>query len=104
MIDLVSYAVGCMFGRYGLDEPGLILADQGATLQDYLATVQTPMFLPDTDNVIPIMDADWFEDDIVERFRQFLRVAFGEPDFEENLRFVTQALGVKRLQIGRAHV
>src|SRR3546814_315485 len=56
------------------------------------------MFMPDTDNVIPIMDADWFEDDIVERFRQFLRVAFGEPDFEENLRFVTQALGVKSLR------
>ena len=96
--DLVSYAVGCMFGRYSLDEPGLILADQGATLQDYLAKVPNPTFAPDEDNVIPIVDGDWFEDDIVARFRQFLRVAFGEQHFEENLRFVTESLGVKDLR------
>ena len=96
--DLVSYAVGCMFGRYSLDEPGLILADQGATLQDYLAKVPTPTFTPDADNVIPIVDGDWFEDDIVARFRQFLRAAFGEQHFEENLRFVTESLGVKDLR------
>ena len=75
--DVVSYAVGCMFGRYSLDEPGLILADQGATLQDYLAKVQSPTFRPDADNVIPIVDGDWFEDDVVGLFRQFLRTAFG---------------------------
>ncbi len=96
--ELVSYAVGCMFGRYSLDEPGLILADQGATLRDYLAKVPTPTFTPDADNVIPIVDGDWFEDDIVARFRQFLRVAFGEQHFEENLRFVTESLGVKNLR------
>lgn len=98
MQDLVSYAVGCMFGRYSLDGPGLILADQGATLQDYLAKVPTPMFTPDVDNVIPIVEGDWFEDDIVERFRQFLRAAFGEEHFEENLRFVTESLGAKNLR------
>ncbi|WP_354586743.1 BREX-1 system adenine-specific DNA-methyltransferase PglX [Janibacter sp. UYMM211] len=96
--DLVSYGVGCMFGRYSLDEPGLILADQGATLQDYLSKVPVPTFMPDADNVIPIVDGDWFEDDIVERFRQFLRTAFGEQHFEENLRFVTESLGVKNLR------
>lgn len=96
--DFVSYAVGCMFGRYSLDEPGLILADQGATLQDYLAKVPSPTFTPDADNVIPIVEGDWFEDDIVERFRHFLRVAFGEQHFEENLRFITKALGMKNLR------
>lgn len=96
--ELVSYAVGCMFGRYSLDEPGLILADQGATLQDYLAKVPTPTFTPDADNVIPIVDGDWFEDDIVERFRQFVRAAFGERHFEDNMRFVTESLGVKKLR------
>ncbi|QBE47683.1 BREX-1 system adenine-specific DNA-methyltransferase PglX [Leucobacter triazinivorans] len=96
--DLASYAVGCMFGRYSLDEPGLILADQGATLQDYLAKVPSPTFEPDADNVIPIVDGDWFEDDIIERFRQFLRAAFGEQYFEENLQFVTKSLGVKQLR------
>jgi hypothetical protein len=96
--DLVSFAVGCMFGRYSLDAPGLILADQGATLQDYLAKVSTPSFTPDVDNVIPLVDDGWFEDDIVERFRQFLRAAFGAENFEENLRFVEEALGVKTLR------
>jgi hypothetical protein len=96
--DIISYAVGCMFGRYSLDEPGLILADQGATIQDYLANVPTPTFMPDADNVLPIIDGDWFEDDIVARFRQFLRVAFGDNHFEENLRFVTDSLGAKDLR------
>lgn len=96
--DIISYAIGCMFGRYSLDEPGLILADQGATLQDYLKKIPNPTFTADADNVIPIVDDDWFEDDIVARFRQFLRVAFGEQHFEENLRFVTESLGVKNLR------
>ncbi|OYO20882.1 restriction endonuclease [Enemella dayhoffiae] len=96
--DLVSYAVGCMFGRYSLDKPGLILADQGATAQDYIAKVSAPSFVPDADNVLPIVDGDWFEDDIVARLRQFLRVAFGEQHFEDNLRFVQESLGVKSLR------
>jgi hypothetical protein len=96
--DLVSYAIGCMFGRYSLDEPGLILADQGATVQDYLAKVPNPTFAPDMDNVIPIVDGDWFEDDTVARFRAFLRAAFGEQYFEDNLRFVTESLGVRGIR------
>ena len=87
-----------MFGRYSLDEPGLILGDQGSTLDDYLAKVPHPTFMPDKDNVIPIVDGDWFEDDIVERFRLFLRTVFGEQHFEENLRFVNETLGVKNLR------
>ncbi|MEO3939820.1 BREX-1 system adenine-specific DNA-methyltransferase PglX [Paenarthrobacter nicotinovorans] len=92
---LISYAIGCMFGRYSLEEPGLILSDQGDSLQNFLTKVPNPSFLPDKDNVIPIVDGEWFEDDIVARFRQFLRAAFGEELFEENLRFVADALGVK---------
>ncbi len=98
IVDLVSYAVGCMFGRYSLDKPGLILGDQGSTLQDYLAKVPSPTFMPDLDNVIPFVDDGWFEDDIVERFRQFLRAAFGTEHFEQNLRFVAESLGVKALR------
>ena len=96
--DLVSYSVGCMFGRYSLDKPGLILADQGATVQDFLAKVPNPTFMPDADNVLPIVDGDWFEEDIVTRFRQFLRVAFGEEYFEPNLRFIEESLSVKSLR------
>lgn len=96
--DLISYAVGCMFGRYSLDEPGLILGDQGSTLNVYLARVPHPTFMPDKDNVIPVVDGDWFEDDIVEQFRLFLRTVFGEKHFEENLRFVGESLGVRNLR------
>ncbi len=98
LVDLISYAVGCMFGRYSLDEPGLILGDQGSNLDDYLVKVPHPTFTPDKDNVIPIVDGDWFEDDIVERFRLFLRTVFGEQYFEANLRFVSQTLGLKNLR------
>jgi type II restriction/modification system DNA methylase subunit YeeA len=96
--DLMSYAVGCMFGRYSLDVPGLVLANQGATVHDYLVKVPNPTFAPDRDNVIPIVDGDWFEDDIVARFRAFLRAALGEQHFERNLRFVTESLGVKDIR------
>lgn len=95
MRELVSYAVGCMFGRYSLDKPGLILANQGETLADYLAQVPQPSFPADDDNVIPVLDGDWFADDITLRFRQFLRVAFGEAHYEDNLAFIEQALNVK---------
>ena len=93
MAEFLSYAVGCMFGRYSLDAPGLILANQGETLADYLARIPEPSFMPDADNVIPVLDADWFPDDITERFRLFLRVTFGETHFRENLRYVEDALG-----------
>lgn len=93
--ELISYAVGCMFGRYALDKPGLILANQGETLSDYLKQIPEPSFPANDDNVIPMLDDNWFTDDITERFRQFLRVAFGEEHYEENLKFVEQALNVK---------
>ncbi|ALV40632.1 hypothetical protein AU252_05155 [Pseudarthrobacter sulfonivorans] len=92
-VDLVSYAVGCMFGRYSLDVPGLVLADQGDTLAQYLAKVPSPSFMPDEDNVLPVLSDGWFGDDIAERFRAFLKVSFGDEHFEENLRFIEDALG-----------
>lgn len=95
MRELVSYAVGCMFGRYSLDKPGLILANQGETLADYLRQVPQPSFPADDDNVIPLLDGDWFPDDITLRFRQFLRVAFGDEHYEDNLAFIEHALNVK---------
>jgi len=93
MAEFLSYAVGCMFGRYSLDAPGLILANQGERLEDYLARIPKPSFMPDEDNVIPVLDENWFPDDITERFRLFLRVSFGEAHFRENLRYIEDALG-----------
>jgi len=93
MAEFLSYAVGCMFGRYSLDADGLILANQGERLEDYLARVPEPSFTPDADNVIPVLDENWFPDDIVERFRVFLRTTFGEAHFRENLKFIEGGLG-----------
>jgi type II restriction/modification system DNA methylase subunit YeeA len=91
--EFISYAVGCMFGRYALEKPGLILANQGETIEDYLKIIPEPSFPADDDNVIPMLDGDWFTDDIVERFRKFLRVTFGEEHYEANLKFIEKALG-----------
>ena len=93
MREFISYAVGCMFGRYSLDKPGLIMANQGETLQDYLRQVPEPTFMPDEDNAIPILDGDWFSDDITERFKKFLRVTFGDEHYDENLAFIEEAIG-----------
>lgn len=96
--QFVSYAVGCMFGRYSLDKEGLILANQGETLQDYLEKVgrgeEELTFVPDRDNIIPVLDDEWFRDDIVERFYTFLKASFGEENFRKNLDFVEESLGM----------
>ena len=91
--EIISYAVGCMFGRYSLDKPGLILASQGETLADYHAQIPDPSFEPDSDNVIPVTEDEWFEDDIVARFRRFLSVALGEQHLEENIAYIERVLG-----------
>jgi type II restriction/modification system DNA methylase subunit YeeA len=93
MKELISYAVGCIFGRYSLDKPGLILANQGETIADYLKQIPEPIFSADDDNVIPMLDGDWFTDDVTERFGKFLKVTFGDIHYEENLKFIEQALG-----------
>jgi type II restriction/modification system DNA methylase subunit YeeA len=93
MKEFLSYAVGCMFGRYSLDKPGLILANQGETVEDYLQQIPKPSFTADEDNVIPILDQDWFSDDLTSSFSEFLKVTFGEENYEENLKFITDAIG-----------
>lgn len=96
--SLISYAVGCMFGRYSLDVDGLVLADQGATVDDYLAKMPVPdhvTFMPDSDNVLPITDDEYFDDDIVRYFIDFVRTVYGEETLEQNLAFIAEALGDK---------
>ena len=120
VVSLISYAVGCMFGRYSLDAPGLILAGQpfsekfvyasvpltgtdvaGASISPadgdcYLHTnegVVRCTFAPDRDGILPICDDDYFTDDIVGRFVRFIEVVYGEDTLEENLKFIADALG-----------
>jgi type II restriction/modification system DNA methylase subunit YeeA len=95
ILEFISYSIGCMFGRFSLDKTGFILVNQDETLDSYLRKVPLPTFVPDEDNVIPIIDfdGDWFEDDITERFKSFLKVTFGEERFTENVEFIEEAIG-----------
>lgn len=121
--SLVSYAVGCMFGRYSLDEEGLVLAGQpfeahffeasapvcgtgfagapGASVpigEFYYKTdegVKKCTYNPDKDNIIPICDEEYFSDDIVSRFCEWVKIVYGEKSLETNLDFIAKALGNK---------
>lgn len=87
--SFISYAVGCMFGRYSLDEDGLIYAG-GEWNDRHYST-----FTPDKDNVIPITDEEYFEDDIVGLFVAFVKKVYGEETLEENLEFIANSIGNK---------
>jgi hypothetical protein len=100
MAAFLSYAVGCMMGRYSPDHPGLILANAGDTLENFRAKIvegglkmEDLSFAPDDDAIIPVLDGEWFEDDIVARTRDFLRTTFGEATLKQNLRFIEDSLG-----------
>ncbi len=101
--ELLSYAIGCMMGRYSLDQPGLVYAPSG---NEGFAPSKYESFPADDDGIIPVMDMDWFTDDAASRFEEFLKVAFppspqpsparGEGALlEENLKFVADSLSPK---------
>ena len=89
IVSLLSYAVGCLFGRYSLDVEGLAYAGGEWDSSKY----QT--IIPDADNILPICDDDYFEDDLTGKFVDFVRVVYGEDTLEENLKFIADALGGK---------
>ena len=89
IVSLLSYAVGCMFGRYSLDVDGLAYAGGEWDNSKYRT------FIPDADNCIPITDEAYLEDDIVGRLAEFVRVVYGDDTLEENLAFIASALGNK---------
>ena len=89
IVSLISYAVGCMFGRYSLDEPGLAYAGGEWDASKYSTII------PDKDNIIPICDDDYFDDDITGRFVKWVETVYGSETLEENLKFIADALGGK---------
>ena len=115
--SLMSYAVGCMFGRYSIYKPGLLFAGESYSLQTFVEKLNDQsdvitqeqlvheyrtngiiidkMFEPDTDNIIPICDDEYFEDDIVGRFVEFIEIVYGKETLEENLKFIADALDGK---------
>lgn len=115
--SFISYAVGCMFGRYSIDVEGLVYAsgeweekwrngkvrkiekdENGNVVSD---TWVDATYLPDEDNIIPILDDEYFDDDIVSRFVEFLKVVFGEEKLEENLNYIAETLGKKPTETSR---
>lgn len=87
--SLISYAVGCMMGRYSLDKPGLIHAGQPFDPSQHIT------FPADSDAILPITDAAYFDDDIVSRFVEFIKTAYGENTLKENLNFIANALTLR---------
>ncbi len=119
--SFISYAVGCMFGRYSIDSEGLIYAggdfsdrwkvindkwhvrkiekdEEGNIISDFWIDAT---FIADVDNIIPITEDEYFEDDIVSRFIEFVRVVYGADTLEENLDFIAESLGVKANETSR---
>jgi len=87
--SFISYAVGCMFGRYSLDVEGLAYAGGDWDKDKYKS------YIPDQDNILPISDDEYFEDDILGRFVDFVRTVYGKESLEDNLLFIADALGEK---------
>lgn len=91
--SLVSYGVGCIMGRYSTFAPGLILADAQQAVDDFKEKVPSAEFLPDEDAIVPVLDGEWFGDDIVAQFRKWLEVTYGTDTLAENVKFIEGALG-----------
>ena len=87
--SFISYAVGCMFGRYSLDKDGLAYAGGDFNMDDY------HIFKPDMDNIIPISEVGYFEDDITSRFIKFISKVFGDDALQDNLAYIAKVLGGK---------
>ncbi|WP_339634542.1 BREX-1 system adenine-specific DNA-methyltransferase PglX [uncultured Sneathiella sp.] len=89
MKELISYAIGCMMGRYSLAEPGLVYADAG---NEGFDAAHYGDFPADDDGIVPITEVEWFDDDAALRFEEFLKVAWSPETLRENLRFVAESL------------
>ena len=98
MKELVSYAVGCMMGRYSLDAPGLIYAHRRGAGFDPSRYITFPA---DPDGIVPLTDSDWFEDDAAHRLIRFISVAWDAGHLEENLAFLADNLSPRTNESSR---
>jgi len=94
--QFISYAVGVMFGRYSLDHNGLHIANMDESVEEVNSkfNIQNSTFEIDEDNIIPVLEDEYFDDDIVNRFTQFVKAVFGKEHLRENLEFIEDALGM----------
>lgn len=113
--QFISYAVGCIMGRYSLDKEGLIIANsddelmingdeliiKGIEDSEIRHSIPNPSFIPDVDGIIPVVDTEYFEDDIVNRFVDFVKIAFGSEYLDTNLLFIANALDKKEIETSK---
>lgn len=91
--ELISYEVGCMMGRYSLDREGLVYAHEGNKgFAELVAEGAYKTFAADEDGILPLMDSDWFDDDVTARVKEFVRTVWGEEHLQENLDFIAESL------------
>ncbi|EKI2867563.1 BREX-1 system adenine-specific DNA-methyltransferase PglX [Escherichia coli] len=91
--ELISYSIGCMMGRYSLDREGLVYAHEGNKgFADLVAEGAYKTFPADSDGILPLMDDEWFEDDVTSRVKEFVRTVWGEEHLQENLEFIAESL------------
>ncbi len=113
--QFISYAVGCIMGRYSLNKEGLIIANsddeliingdeliiKGIEDSEIRHSIPNPSFIPDIDGIIPVVDTEYFEDDIVNRFVDFVKVVFGSEYLDTNLLFIANALDKKEIETSK---
>ncbi|ELZ9930006.1 BREX-1 system adenine-specific DNA-methyltransferase PglX [Cronobacter malonaticus] len=93
LCDLLSYSIGCMMGRYSLDREGLVYAHEGNIgFADLVAEGAYKTFPADNDGILPLMDDEWFDDDVTSRVKEFVRTVWGEEHLQENLDFIAESL------------
>ncbi|HCO7564761.1 TPA: BREX-1 system adenine-specific DNA-methyltransferase PglX [Escherichia fergusonii] len=93
LTDLLSYIVGCQMGRYSLDREGLVYAHEGNKgFADLVAEGAYKTFPADSDGILPLMDDEWFDDDVTSRVKEFVRTVWGEEHLQENLEFIAESL------------
>ncbi|EDI3419614.1 BREX-1 system adenine-specific DNA-methyltransferase PglX, partial [Salmonella enterica] len=92
-IDILSYIIGCMMGRYSLDREGLVYAHEGNKgFAELVAEDAYKTFPADNDGILPLMDDEWFDDDVTSRVKEFVRTVWGEEHLQENLEFIAESL------------
>ncbi|EPX1271652.1 BREX-1 system adenine-specific DNA-methyltransferase PglX [Escherichia coli] len=93
LAELLSYAIGCMMGRYSLDREGLVYAHEGNKgFSELVAEGAYKTFPADSDGILPLMDDEWFDDDVTSRIKEFVRTVWGEEHLQENLEFIAESL------------
>lgn len=86
--QFISYGVGVIFGRYSLDQESLLIANLNSNLDGYKSKLTKLTFIPDEDNIVPVLDDEWFNDDLIGRFKHFLRISFDDKTFNDNINYL----------------